>query len=134
MGVFLRSNIARGACRFRDRLTPGATRRVALKDLCSGRYSNNAQVAPVVQRQVFARYGLGNVEPGAYEVDYLITPALGGAGDLRNLWPQPYSSTVWNAAVKDKLEGVLPYRHGADYRGRYAAPHRMTLVVTPMLQ
>jgi anti-sigma factor RsiW len=89
------------------RLTPGATRRVALKDLCSGQYSKNAQVIPVVQRQVFARYGLGNVEPGAYEVDYLITPALGGADDIRNLWPQPYSSTIWNAAVKDELEDRL---------------------------
>jgi hypothetical protein len=59
------------------RPTPGATRRVALKDLCSGQYSKNAQVIPVVQRQVFARCGLENVEPGAYEVDYLITPALG---------------------------------------------------------
>jgi anti-sigma factor RsiW len=48
------------------RLTPGATRRVALKDLCSGQYSKNAQVIPVVQRQVFARYGLENAEPGAY--------------------------------------------------------------------
>jgi len=88
-------------------LTPGATRPVALKDLCSGQYSKNAQVMPVVQRQVFARYGLKNVEPGAYEVDYLITPALGGADDIRNLWPQPYSSTVWNAAVKDELEDRL---------------------------
>jgi hypothetical protein len=89
------------------RLTPGATRQVALKDLCGGQYSKNAQVIPVVQRQVFARYGLENAEPGAYEVDYLITPALGGADDIRNLWPQPYSSTVWNAAVKDELEDRL---------------------------
>ncbi len=89
------------------RQTPGATRRVALKDLCSGQYSKNSQVIPVVQRQVFARYGLENVEPGAYEVDYLITPALGGADDIRNLWPQPYSSTIWNAAVKDELEDRL---------------------------
>jgi anti-sigma factor RsiW len=89
------------------RLTPGATRQVALQDLCSGQYSKNAQVIPVVQRQVFARYGLENVEPGAYEVDYLITPALGGADDIRNLWPQPYSSTIWNAAVKDELEDRL---------------------------
>lgn len=89
------------------RLTPGATRRVALKDLCGGQYHRNAQVIPVVQRQVFARYGLTNAEPSAYEVDYLITPALGGADDIRNLWPQPYSSTVWNAAVKDELEDRL---------------------------
>jgi len=39
-------------------------------------------------------------------VDYLITPELGGAGSIRNLWPQPYSA-VWNAHVKDELEDRL---------------------------
>ena len=37
-------------------------------------------------------------------MDYLITPALGGADDIRNLWPQPYAAPVWNARVKDALE------------------------------
>ena len=47
------------------------------------------------------------IRPGvAYELDYLITPALGGSGDIKNLWPQPYSST-WNARVKDQLEDHL---------------------------
>jgi hypothetical protein len=26
---------------------------------------------------------------------------------MRNLWPEPYSNTVWNAAVKDALEARL---------------------------
>ena len=39
-------------------------------------------------------------------MDYLITPALGGADDIRNLWPQAYS-TAWNAYVKDALEDRL---------------------------
>jgi hypothetical protein len=42
-----------------------------------------------------------------YEVDYLITPALGGADDIRNLWPQSYVSTAWNARVKNALEDRL---------------------------
>jgi hypothetical protein len=37
----------------------------------------------------------------------MITPALGGADDLRNLWPQSYSSAVWNARIKDALEDRL---------------------------
>ncbi len=41
-----------------------------------------------------------------YALDYLITPALGGADNIQNLWPQPYSST-WNARVKDQLEDHL---------------------------
>jgi hypothetical protein len=45
--------------------------------------------------------------PRHYEVDYLITPALGGADDIRNLWPQPYAEGEWNAHVKDALENHL---------------------------
>jgi hypothetical protein len=60
-----------------------------------------------LQRRVFEEYGIRNAQLDAYEVDYLITPELGGASDIRNLWPQPYSSTVWNARVKDALEQRL---------------------------
>ena len=42
-----------------------------------------------------------------YELDFLITPELGGASDARNLWPQPYRSILWNAYVKDELERRL---------------------------
>jgi len=45
--------------------------------------------------------------PRAFEVDYLITPALGGADDIHNLWPESYEATVWNAHVKDQLEDYL---------------------------
>ena len=60
-----------------------------------------------LQQQVFREYGLADAKPEAYEVDYLITPELGGSSDIRNLWPQPYSSSVWNAHVKDALEERL---------------------------
>lgn len=40
-------------------------------------------------------------------MDYLITPELGGATDIRNLWPEPYYDTAWNAHVKDQLEERL---------------------------
>jgi hypothetical protein len=60
-----------------------------------------------LQHKVFEEYGIASAEPRAYEVDYLITPALGGADDIRNLWPQSYSSAVWNARVKDALEDRL---------------------------
>ena len=59
-----------------------------------------------MQRQVFAAYGMDPAQAGAYEVDYLITPELGGAHTVRNLWPQPYSAR-WNARVKDRLEHRL---------------------------
>jgi hypothetical protein len=32
---------------------------------------------------------------------------LGGSSDIKNLWPQPYAGTIWNAHVKGKLENRL---------------------------
>jgi predicted anti-sigma-YlaC factor YlaD len=88
-------------------LTPGAVRQVAMSDVCGERLGDNAEVMPAMQRQVFAEYGMTNVEARAYEVDYLITPALGGSNDIHNLWPQPYAGSAWNAYVKDALEDRL---------------------------
>jgi hypothetical protein len=60
-----------------------------------------------VQQQVFREYGIPNARPEDYEVDYLITPELGGASDIRNLWPQPFASAPWSAYRKDDLEDRL---------------------------
>jgi hypothetical protein len=84
-------------------LTPGATVLVSASDVCSQANVKNKQVSPSTQRLVFQEYGLVRAQTRAYEVDYLVTPALGGSDDIRNLWPHSYSS-VWNARVKDALE------------------------------
>ncbi len=91
----------------RSDLTPGAVRSRQAMDVCNAELSGNARVVPAVQQQVFAEYGMRDAEARAYEVDYLITPALGGSDDIRNLWPQPYSGSPWNAYVKDALEDHL---------------------------
>jgi hypothetical protein len=88
-------------------LTPGATVLMSPVQLCGAPSVNNKTVPVALRRQVFAEYGITTAEPRAYEVDYLITPALGGADDIHNLWPQSYSNTVWNAQVKDALEDHL---------------------------
>jgi len=87
-------------------LTPGATLLISRQTVCSVANANNKIVPVTLQRQVFQEYGIA-AEPRRYEVDYLITPALGGADDIHNLWPQPLSATVWNAKVKDSLEERL---------------------------
>jgi hypothetical protein len=89
------------------RLTPGATVRVGRQEVCSSPEPKNRMVSVSLQRQVFKEYGVVKAEPRAYEVDYLITPALGGADDIHNLWPQSYTADGWNARVKDKLEDRL---------------------------
>jgi hypothetical protein len=88
-------------------LTPGAVTTVNRDQICASPEPKNRTVPVSLQRKVFEEYGIPRAEPRAYEVDYLITPALGGADDIRNLWPQSNSSAVWNARVKDALEDRL---------------------------
>lgn len=90
------------------RLTPGWTRAVSPEQLCRAPFHEEDRTVPEgLALEVFRQYGIAKPAPGAYEVDYLITPALGGAEDARNLWPQPYADGVWNARVKDALEDYL---------------------------
>ena len=90
-------------------LTPGAVRLVTARTRfakCSLMTTMGSIPVPV-QQKVFQEYGIPNARPADYEVDYLITPELGGATDIRNLWPEPHSSTAWNSYVKDDLENRL---------------------------
>ena len=90
------------------RLTPGATRRVAISDVCSMAHEEVVQPVPTPLRQeVFQEYGIATAHANDYEVDYLIAPGLGGAQDIHNLWPEAYSTPTWNAPVKDALEEHL---------------------------
>lgn len=92
----------------KPQLTPGATVPMTKQQVCGvGSLTQGPMVPPTLQQQVFQAYGISNPRPGSYEIDYLITPDLGGTANIRNLWPQPYSNTVWNARVKDQLEERL---------------------------
>jgi hypothetical protein len=90
------------------RLTPGATRAVSLGDVCSMPHEEVVHdVSGSLRQQVFREYGIVNPRPEDYEVDYLIAPGLGGSEDIRNLWPEPSTSSNWNAHKKDALEERL---------------------------
>jgi Putative zinc-finger len=89
------------------RLTPGATVFISREQVCRASNTRNVDVPQSVQRKVFAEYGIPGAAPHDFEVDYLITPALGGADDIHNLWPESYGAIVWNARVKDALEDRL---------------------------
>ncbi|MGB7281143.1 MAG: hypothetical protein WBE13_02680 [Candidatus Acidiferrum sp.] len=65
------------------------------------------QVPAVLRQRIFREYGIMNANAEDYEIDFLIAPGLGGAEDIRNLWPEPYNSPMWNAHVKDALEERL---------------------------
>jgi hypothetical protein len=88
-------------------LTPGATIDIEIRDVCVAARPPQ-EIGPAVRQAVLRSYGMEAVPPDQYELDYLITPQLGGAPDPRNLWPQRYRERVWNAWVKDQLEDLLP--------------------------
>jgi len=97
------------------RLTPGAARLVSTHELCSTELSDDTSAVPSDMREkVLREYGLAGQESVHYELDYLISPQLGGTGDISNLWPEPSASTIWNLRAKDALEERL---HGLVCRG-----------------
>ncbi len=90
------------------RLTPGVARAISPSDVCHVRYSDDARlVAASTQEKVLQEYGIDSSQAGKYELDYLISPQLGGTDDIRNLWPEPQSNTEWNTRTKDALEDRL---------------------------
>lgn len=92
-------------------LTPGATRPVGLTDICpqSDNDDLDPAVSPSLKEAVFQEYGVTDTPVDNFQVDYLINPQLGGTDDVRNLWPEPYKSKIWNARAKDALETRLHY-------------------------
>jgi hypothetical protein len=89
-------------------LTPGATLHVTRAEVCRAAGPEETHPIPAPMRQkVFQEYQTPESHAAEYEVDFLITPGLGGADDIKNLWLEPNSSTVWNARVKDALEDRL---------------------------
>lgn len=89
-------------------LTPGAVSSVSVQEVCSGSLSNNDPAVPdPLKRAVFREYGLKDTTNDSYELDFLVTPQLGGATSIRNLWPQPARRAGWNARAKDELEDRL---------------------------
>jgi anti-sigma factor RsiW len=90
------------------RLTPGAVRFISKQQVCGVPPEDEGRMVPAdLARRVFEQYRIANPKPRAYEVDYLISPALGGTTAMQNLWPVPYADGVWTSRVKDALEDHL---------------------------
>src|ERR1700722_5682434 len=101
---------AEGPLEPRPTLTPGAVRTVNATEVCGANSEarRDALAIPAsVKEEVFREYGMSAARPQYFEIDFLITPELGGSNDIRNLWPEPYRAPVWNAHVKDQLEERL---------------------------
>lgn len=87
--------------------TPGDTLLVSLDTICTIGYTKETRdVSSSKKRVVFELY---NKIPSSdrFEVDHLIPLELGGSNSIRNLWPESYTTTPWNAYRKDELENKL---------------------------
>jgi hypothetical protein len=97
--------------------TSGAVRAGLTKaKICSIKWGRDERhVTQQMKEQVFSLYGFsGYDDPRCVpkgkrtcEIDHLISRELGGADEVKNLWPQAYGTSPWNASLKDKLENRL---------------------------
>ena len=78
-------------------LTPGVAVRMPINTLCAARNEPDARppIPEGVRSAVLRDYRMEDVPERDYELDYLITPELGGVADRGNLWPERYGSPVW---------------------------------------
>lgn len=109
-------------------LTPGVAVLVNREEVCAVEDNDPSWLIPAsVQQQALREYGVGKSRTREYQLDYLIPPGLGGTGDIRNVWPEPYSSTVWNANAKDALESRLRKLVCQGQLGLSAAQHDIAI-------
>jgi hypothetical protein len=119
IALIFETSVSANGPRPKASLTPGETRPVTLDEVCRNPQAEvvTGNIPEATRRLVFSEYGITS-RSDSFEVDYLITPDLGGAPSMHNLWPQPYSAR-WNAHVKDKLEQRL---HQLVCEGKVALP------------
>jgi hypothetical protein len=87
------------------KLTPGDVFDVTIRDIRTPGYSRKVGAVPRSLRHgAYRKYGITSPNPGDYQLDHLIPLCLGGSNSIRNLWPQSYRTSPWNAHVKDVLE------------------------------
>lgn len=89
-------------------ITPGDVDPKATKaKVCTVGYTSTVRDVPESKKkEVFAEYKIDR-KSSRFEVDHLISLELGGSNDIKNLWPQSYTTQPWNAYKKDRLENKL---------------------------
>jgi len=85
-------------------LTPGDVFDVTVEDICRPGYSNKVRaVTKALRDQAYRNYGIASHEPGDYQLDHLIPLSIGGSNSIRNLCPQPNTTSAWTRALKTRL-------------------------------
>ncbi len=100
-------------------ITPGEALSTDVNQICVSGYAKRTRdVTSDTKRVVYAEYGIISHAPNQYEIDHLIPLGIGGANDIKNLWPQPTEPKP-GRLEKDTLEDELHNRicnHTLDIR------------------
>lgn len=91
-------------------VTPGAVGSMTKTQLCDKTFHTGTvrNVTESTKHKVCAEYGIKKIDCNGknYEIDHLISLELGGANDIKNLWPQAYLPKP-GAKEKDVVENAL---------------------------
>jgi hypothetical protein len=82
-------------------------------------------VSTQTKHAVYVEYGISRSAQRNYVIDHLVPLEVGGANDIRNLWPEPKSE----AKTKDRLEGQMRTAVVV-HPGAFCAPEGDTGVTT----
>jgi hypothetical protein len=90
-------------------LTPGVvdprvTQATVGATICTRGYTATVRnVSTRTKHAVYVEYGITRSAQRKYVIDHLVPLEVGGANDIKNLWPEPKA----DAKTKDKLEGQM---------------------------
>jgi hypothetical protein len=106
--LFCSNLYANGPIRPIQSITPGVVdSNATIEKICTTGYTKTVRnVSQKTKNEVFANYGIDPTKD-KYEIDHLISLELGGSNDIKNLWPESYTTTPLNAYKKDTLENKL---------------------------
>ncbi len=92
-------------------LTPGTVATANAGDVCRPFYGRRhpRMLSSMVKHAVYLRY-FGRYRRG-YRIDHLIPRELGGADDVRNLWPQPRDQSFMKDRIENRAHGVVCKGH-----------------------
>jgi hypothetical protein len=97
-------------------LTPGLTRPLTVNQVCTTKWGlDHRFVTEEMKKQVCKAYGAAECPGPKWELDHLIPRELGGADDVKNIWPQP----IAEAKVKDRVENWAHLRVCAGELNRF---------------
>jgi len=109
LAVFLTPAMAFAASTPNPSLTPGAadprvTQSNVSATICRSGYTSTVRnVSTQTKHTIYVAYGINKSAQRNYVIDHLIPLEVGGANDIKNLWPEPKA----DAKVKDKLENQM---------------------------